>query len=514
MPLDSSYNHTIYFTSASAQRSYFQGLTKYTFTRQTYTRLNQGIIKLEMNAENLYDCNYLMFQNSAFGNRWFYAFINSVEYSNNATSIIRFVLDPMQTWFFDYSLGMNFVEREHSATDNIGDNIVDEGLATGPYFYSDGYQVTELLGLSIVVAATFDENYEDSAGGLYGGLYTALNYHTFPMTQQGAQEAIDFINGAGTKIDGIVSVFACPTNLITKSASAPSWDINIPKQADNIEGYHPKNNKLFTYPYNMLYIYNNNGDAKEYRYEYFTGDECQFDLLGTMSTNPAAMLVPKQYRGAGTVYDEKMIIEGWPQLPYVTDTFKMWCTQTGVNIKYDIADLGLQNMNTAVQSLSSAGSAAVSGGKSALAEGASVGGLSSISGGLAILSNTLNKVLGIMQSGEQHYRMPDQSHGTFGPTVLAANNALNFFIYNKHISEAYARSIDDYFTMFGYATKRLKVPNRSSRPHWNYVKTVGCVLTGSLPEDDANAICHIYDNGITFWKNGNEVGNYNLDNSP
>ena len=26
-------------------------------------------------------------------------------------------------------------------------------------------------------------------------------------------------------------------------------------------------------------------------------------------------------------------------------------------------------------------------------------------------------------------------------------------------------------------------------------------------------ICKIFDNGITFWKNGNEIGNYSLDNS-
>ena len=26
-------------------------------------------------------------------------------------------------------------------------------------------------------------------------------------------------------------------------------------------------------------------------------------------------------------------------------------------------------------------------------------------------------------------------------------------------------------------------------------------------------ICNIYDNGITFWKNGSEVGQYNLDNT-
>jgi hypothetical protein len=68
--------------------------------------------------------------------------------------------------------------------------------------------------------------------------------------------------------------------------------------------------------------------------------------------------------------------------------------------------------------------------------------------------------------------------------------------------------------MYGYATHRVKVPNRSSRPYWNYVKTIGCVITGSVPADDIKQICDIYNAGITFWKNGNNVGNYSLDNSP
>ena len=79
--------------------------------------------------------------------------------------------------------------------------------------------------------------------------------------------------------------------------------------------------------------------------------------------------------------------------------------------------------------------------------------------------------------------------------------------------------------MFGYATNKVKTPNRNSRPHWNYVKTRGCVLhsgrvaadgtlTGGLPADDMAKINAIYDNGITFWKNGSEVGDYSLNNKP
>ena len=77
-PLDNTYDHTIWFGSLSAQTSYFMGLTKYTFPAQTYQRVNKGVMRLYRKADDLYDCNYLMFQNSSFGTKWFYAFITSV----------------------------------------------------------------------------------------------------------------------------------------------------------------------------------------------------------------------------------------------------------------------------------------------------------------------------------------------------------------------------------------------------------------------------------------------------
>ena len=98
--------------------------------------------------------------------------------------------------------------------------------------------------------------------------------------------------------------------------------------------------------------------------------------------------------------------------------------------------------------------------------------------------------------------------------VDVASGKKTFWGGRISVSHQYARMIDDFFTKFGYATKRVKIPNRNSRPHWNYVKTVSATMTGSVPSDDMKKICSIYDNGVTFWKHGYEVGRYDLDNSP
>ena len=131
VPLDTTYKHTLYFNNATDQTNYFKDLTKHNLTNQTYQRVRKGVARVGVKAEALYDCNYIMFQNESFGTKWFYAFITSVEYVNNIVSEITFEIDVMQTWFFDFHLRECYVEREHTVTDNIGDNIVTEPVDLG-----------------------------------------------------------------------------------------------------------------------------------------------------------------------------------------------------------------------------------------------------------------------------------------------------------------------------------------------------------------------------------------------
>ena len=144
-PLDTTYDHTIYFSGETEQINYFTSLVKYALNTQTYQRVNRNRMRVQYKADYLYDCNYLMFQNTNYGDKWFYAFIKSVEYVNNITSEIEYEIDVMQTWFFDYTLGQSFVEREHSSTDEIGDNTVPENLEIGDYV-TDDFDGSGVLG--------------------------------------------------------------------------------------------------------------------------------------------------------------------------------------------------------------------------------------------------------------------------------------------------------------------------------------------------------------------------------
>lgn len=492
-PLDNSYEHTIFFTSASAQMSFFSEYTKYTLDKQSYQRVKRGYMRVSIQAENLYDCNYLMFQNTSFGSKWFYAFIKSVEYVNNVTSEIEFEIDLMQTWFFDYTFKESFVEREHATDDTIGANTVPEKVELGDYVTDDFDGTGKLGDKSIVVAATFQYFPEtgeivDIAGTSYGGVYSGLCYNSFPANASGAASVSNLIQKASEagKDGGIVAVFMLPTNMLIEAYGYPTvYNISKTKNTSKLGNYTPRNKKLFTYPYNFLYVTNLQGNSASYPYEYFADSTCKFGLVGDCTPNPGCILYPINYKGAVANYDEKLSLSGWPQCAYNTDAYKAWLAQNGASLATNAVLNTVSNAPMLFNPVTAPGAA------------------------LNIFSTVANTVATVYE----HSIMPRQAHGSTGSTTLSAAGILDFAFMHKHIKPEYAEIIDGYFDMFGYATNRVKIPNRNGRPHWNYVKVLGAVLVGSVPADDMKSITKIYENGITFWNNGHEVGNYSLDNS-
>lgn len=165
VPLDNDYTNTIHFASAGAQSAHFSGsYTTKVFTAQTYQRVRKGVLRLAVLADEIYDYNYMMFQNTSYGSKWFYAFITKVEYINNSVSEITYELDVMQTWFFDMVRLPSYVERETTIADVIGGNIAPEPVDIGPLkCYNIGRSGT-MTSYSVVMAIA-DETSNTSGGG-------------------------------------------------------------------------------------------------------------------------------------------------------------------------------------------------------------------------------------------------------------------------------------------------------------------------------------------------------------
>lgn len=485
VPLDNTYRNTIYFSNVSAQVDYFSGKTKHNLTQLSYQAPWGKPLRVEVNAENLYDCNYIMFQNTSFGNKWFYAFIIQVNYINNETSEITFEIDVMQTWFFDYTINPSFVEREHVVNDAIGSNLVPEDLEVGDYIYDTAFPSGHINDFSIVVAATVNKDLEPGPPlGSYGGIYSGCWLHVFE-TPNAASVFIQQLTN-DNKADAIVSIFMMPSDFTTDMNSpAKHYVIEFDKQTGTIDGYTPKNNKLFTYPYCFLYATNLMGNSAHYKYEYFNQYNCRFDFAMDMSPNPTGLITPLGYKNVGANYNESISINGFPQCAFSIDTYKAWLAQNGSSMAVDMLGSAMV-----------AGVGALSGNPIGLVAGA---------GALANVASTLARISAIEAQ-------PPQSRGSQSSATQVALSIKDMWFYNYHIRAEFAKIIDDFFNVYGYAVHRVKVPERTSRPYWNYVKTKNVSITGSLPADDMASVRNIYDKGITFWKQGYNVGNYNLDN--
>ena len=499
VPLDESYDHTLYFASVQAQTTAMLECVKYNLTNYSYQRVKRGYARVGIKAENLYDCNYMMFQNTAFGTKWFYAFIKSVEYVNNETSQIEFEIDPMMTWAFNYDLEQCWVDREHSDTDILFGNCVPENVELGEYVVNNWHH-EDMSSMYIGMLRSETDTGEPVTGSTRGNVYTALGITGgIPVSDPSSINGYiaDYIN-AGRE-DSIRQIFQYPTWFGDATASNPATHSYTAQQnTTSLDGYTPKNKKLFTYPYNFLLVSNNAGDTAEYKWEnWSSGHKGEFDIKGTFIPTPQSLCFPKVYRGRANDYDSGLALTSFPQCAWIGDAYQQWLAQNKNSAVMSI-------VGTGVSSLASLATTPFTGGM-----GAVVGGAGLVSTGMKV-ANTVAKISDLKNT-------PPQVHGqTQTESLNAGIGRVGFTFQNVCVRQDFARIIDEYFTTYGYKTNRLKVPNTHARPHWTYVKTIGCCIKGrnGLPCDDAKKICSIFDNGITFWRNIAEVGNYSLDNSP
>lgn len=528
VPLNPSMTDTLYFTSESDRYNYFLNHSDISFTNVSYVRVQDGTIRLQVNPETVYNYNYMMFTNTGFSNRYFFAFITSVRYINNVTAELDFEIDPMITWFFDYHLQECYVEREHSSTDNIGDNIIPEGLdynnyiVTGESSYmlngnSDGSYVLMLVSGLIDSSGTP----VDPIPGVYAGTYCGLMALTFDLSTQRAQLTDFILRYYGTNPDMIIAMFSIPYRLYEGCVADNSYHLYGAVDLDlnyTLNGYTPKNNKLYTYPYNKCTLTDEHGTEIDLAFEYFDNPtEATFSINGVLIPSPEIMCAPMHYQGMINEYNYAISFKDFPKLAWSTDYYKEWYNQNVSKINASLTSNAINTVSTAVSSALTSGIAgSVIGGPTGTVIGA-IGG--AISGAVGAATSTVKEISNIEAQISTAMKVSNVTHGTYDSSniCVAVQELWQFGIFQKCFPSSILRSIDDYFSMFGYATKRVKTPNTWVRQRWTYTKTQGCQITGEIPAQDMEQICKIYDNGIRFWKGNSDgsdvVGQFNLSNN-
>lgn len=495
--LDSNYENTLYFSSVANKDAYFSNLSKITtVTSLSYTREHRGYIRVERPMSTMYNVGYMRYKNTGFENKWFYAFVKKVNYINNITTEVEFEIDVIMTWMGVFTLKQCFIERQHTVADTIGGNIVDENLETGEYVVQYSSQTNMFTDYSICIFQSIDDTTGEMAGLNYGGIYSGLFMYVCTTPATATQHIKDLITA--NKAESIVMILMLPNHFLPPviGSDNPTLDrFEITKPYTSIDGYIPKNKKLFCYPYNMLTVYNTEGESADYRWEFFNGKPdtgnagiAAFTMRGVANVQPEISLIPENYKGAPLNYAERLNMSKFPQCSWSVDTFRAYIAQQE-------AGLGVGLVSSALQ----AGAGYITGNPLLTAKG--------IGHGIGQISDLLvNKFM--------HPSMPTHSKGTQTNDLFVGLKTKDFYFYQMCITNQYAKIIDDYFDMFGYAVREHSTPNMDARPYWTYVKTIGCIVEGNLPTDDAKEIEKIFDNGVRFWKDHTKIGNYSLSNAP
>lgn len=525
VPFERDYSHTCDFSSVSAQTSYMQGQTKHTFQNYTYRR-QDSVLCVGANIDTLYDSNYVMYQNSNYTNKWFYAFIDRMEYVNANATNLYLTTDVIQTWWFDLMFKPCFVVREHTNDDSIGANLISENLEKGEYKYiqkpwpfdkillnSEGNFDCAYILASTEIPEFSGEDITFKYGStiIGGNLYNLLFYAFFDIggsSNENYSKIIETLsnNNKGTSM---VSTFKCPKicfttpyvdGILSDTQIYRSYMGYISKFT-NLDGYFPKNNKLFTAEYNAIYVSTPNGIGNEYYTEYFLNDTFDFDLQAQFALTPQLRLVPENY--TLNKYDATLPLSGFGSVPNPSNISASLLNQTQQSFLHQ----GYKGLYNTLTAIGNSGANAIK----AFLTGDLISSGESVSSASGALANYAFDIAGLMAARKQLYYNPITSHGNFSD-LNSVLPEYNFRFYQRCINSYYAKIIDDYFSMFGYATHEVKVPNITGRKNWNYVQTRNSIILGDVPQDDIEKIKSIFNNGITFWHSPANVGNYNLPN--
>lgn len=523
-PIELDNLNQLKFDNFNSQWAWFSSLPRLFLDDATFQR-KDGVIRFPTNNQITYDdliqYNYCTYKNENYGPKVFFAFIKNIRYINDGMCEIEIKLDPWQTWQNDIIFKKSFVEREHVRDDTVGKHTVPEGLETGDYidqnvsldeqhsfnYFKDSHSAPLIV---VSVTQTGISSIDTGTGREYNGIYSGLINVTFPDPSN-AEIFMLYLDSKFSE-SPVVSVYYAPCELAYPNMPSTNiWDsytdpddpmlsflykvvpqtfevgylktatLNKTNYLDS--NYVPRNKKLLTWPFKYFLVDNNAGQCYEYKYEYFSDNNCRFQINGALSVGCSIKMYPINYNkksGLNLLYgvDSSKL----PTCAWINDAYTNYLTANAVNIGVSLA--------------AEVGTTAI---------GAYSGNAVAAGGGIIAIANTIGSLY-------EKSKMPLQVHNGVNQGDIAFSTRLSFTVYRKSIKEEMAKICDGYFDMFGYKINELKIPELHSRKNWNYIKTIDINIIGDIPQDDLNEIKTLFNNGITLWHDPNTFLDYSQSN--
>lgn len=531
---------------------------KFSYSSCTYMRKDKVII-VDENADVLdaAGVNYCRYINGDFNkSMYFYAFVDSIEYVAPKTSRLHIRTDCFTTYFDRIQPNECFVEREHVENDMPFNNTVPENIGSGELVrqhtvrllgdYLDSHDKTNWIAAFNV--ATDSDQLElggylgvVSVGGIPSGtqwygvdpenviLFTKyLNEHNATIL------SISLISIFSSWINDGEDITVSGNNIhvynlrdITPAESGYSGNIRIdvgfhsstwsgsPGQVTNLKimltDYISdmddiyNNRKLLCYPYTAFELYTYDGSSitlvpQDSALRYTGAGAFGFEVKDTMiqGSTPSETAIVAFNTGTSTEQypTATQSFSGFPTLSITQDSYAQFVARNANSLKFqkDIAVRdGTFKLAQSLAGMSKAGmNANVSGFVGAFQSAVSAG-------------DTVDSVDAKMADQKM---APDGVAGHASDGALFQLNRLGIWFAVKRVNRGLLESIDFYFDRYGYAVKTIKVPQWSSRPQFNFVKTAGANISGQIPESDKETINQLLDTGLTVWHSVDVYGTY------
>lgn len=348
VPFNFSYNNVMDFDTLEEQTAYFINKSIMTFEDLTHQRVNNNTINLEVAYEDLYNVNYMMFQNDKIPGKWFYAFITNYDFVSPNVTRITYQVDVYQTWLFDMEWQTSYIEREHTQRFNQDGtpviNTIDENLAYGSDYKTIYKKKCNDDNIIWLVAIT-----KSSISSLIGQTGTSGNIAHIPQTLHYTLVPID-LDGLLVTINGVAPGWLFLTSLgddpstvgqlvslfytayvpfaynVDGNNNLTTSDANIHfVQASGVGGFYdyygnadwiPQNysisnnmyslmpnyseSKLLMYPYTLIELTDMQGNTTTLKPQNFDSKALSFDVMGCISSQPKTAIYPHGYLGNTT----------------------------------------------------------------------------------------------------------------------------------------------------------------------------------------------------------------------
>lgn len=513
---DSELRSTLWFPDRDTQTSWFLSQSdNVIFNDITYVKKDNAIV-LGCREEDVWRFNYVMYQNSNFSSKWFYAFIVKREWASDYSVKFYLQTDPIQTWMFDWSLMTSFIERQHSTTDSVGDNEVPEPFSTATAKFNKSGEVDLTPNIVVVFGTTDPSGTITNSASLNNGIVSGAGVRfTLNVNSQ-----MDLLNDyLSDYVDNGIAPAVCKIQQIPGNAES-AHTYSYPKYPSSLSGYVPRNNKLLSGLFNKLEVAMY-GQRIVVDPRLVNGNSFQF-VLGSDWAGGSIFVYGSNVGAASS--GEVSMVAAIPESSWAYNQFKNYVNlhsqSNGIELARAYATRDYQRQVQDIKEITTPLSNILT----TAAQAASLnisGALQStidvpeLSAGLqyqsSILDNGIDEISQkLARYGEDYYAPATGNIATSNGFIATGATNLEYGYLSP--PENVAKVYDDFLTVYGYAQNTYSIPNLHARKSWTYVKVTELMLDGNCPDEDEVRIKAAFRNGIFFWVYDREYGNFNQDN--